>query len=236
MEVAPAVPSERRAAIVTGASRGIGVATVKRLVQLGYAVVVNYVHDQRTAESIVDEILDGRGSAVAVRADVADELDVERLFAATIEAFDAVDAVVHAVRGHVAAEPVAEIAVPELDAMLRTGFRAAFIVNREAARHVREGGAIVNVTGSVDRSPRHAYGAYATTTAAVDALTRSLARDLSDCGIRVNALSLDVDKSCAPDDVADVIGYLLSEAGRGITGQVIHLDYLSGGVDYARDR
>ena len=236
MDIASGRPAERLAAIVTGGSRGIGVATVRRLAKLGYAVAVNYVHDQRTAESVVDGVLDDGGAAVAVRADVADELDVERLFAATIEVFGAVHAVVHAVRGHLAATPVVEIALDDLDAMLRTGSRAAFIVNREAARHVREGGAIVNLTGSVGASNPPGYGAYGTTTAAIEALTRQLALDLLERGITVNAVSLDVEKPCAPDKVADFIAYLLSNAGHGITGQVLHLDYLSHRVDPASDR
>src|SRR5262245_44566989 len=102
MVIASRGAGEGRVAIVTGGSRGMGRETIQRLASLGYAVVVNYVHDQRTAESTVDAVLDGRGAAVAIRADVADLLDVERLFSQTIETFGAVDAIVHAVRGHVA--------------------------------------------------------------------------------------------------------------------------------------
>ena len=75
-----------RVAIVTGGSRGIGQATARRLAAGGYAVVVNYLHDQRAAELTVEAILAGHGDAMAVRADVADDLDVQRLFAETITA------------------------------------------------------------------------------------------------------------------------------------------------------
>jgi 3-oxoacyl-[acyl-carrier protein] reductase len=85
-----------RVAIVTGGSRGVGRRVARRLARSGYAVVVGYAHDQRAADAAVAEILAAGGAAVAVRADVTDEIDVERLFAETIEAFGGVDLVVHA--------------------------------------------------------------------------------------------------------------------------------------------
>ena len=94
--VAAETPSGR-VAIVTGGSRGIGRETVHRLANRGDAVVVNYAHDQRAAEATVETVLARNGAAVAIRADVSDDLDVERLFSATIEAFGGIDVVVHAV-------------------------------------------------------------------------------------------------------------------------------------------
>ena len=75
-----------RVAIVTGGSRGIGRETVHRLADRGYAVVVNYLHDQAAAEAVVEQVLERRGNALAIRADVTDDLDVERLFAETAAA------------------------------------------------------------------------------------------------------------------------------------------------------
>jgi 3-oxoacyl-[acyl-carrier protein] reductase len=210
-------------AVVTGGSRGIGRATVRRLAQLGYSVVVNYVHDQETAEAAVDAVLSSGGAAVAVRADVADELDVARLFDAAKEAFGTVHAVVHAVRGHVSEARVTDIALDEVDEMFRTISRAAFIVNRVAARCVEPGGVIVNVCSSCAPAVLPAYGAHAAAAATIDALTHSLALDLSDRRIRVNGVSLDVDKPCAPERVAEVIAFLLSDASDPITGQLIPL-------------
>src|ERR1700751_1780031 len=104
-----------RVAIVTGGSRGVGRATIRRLAARGYAVVVNYLYDQRAAESAVEAILAGHGNAVAVRADVADDLDVNRLFAETIAEFGGIDVVVHAVGSRKTATPGTQGDLDEVD-------------------------------------------------------------------------------------------------------------------------
>jgi 3-oxoacyl-[acyl-carrier protein] reductase len=124
-------------AVVTGSSRGVGRAVARRLATIGYGVVVNYLHDQRAAESTVDAILAGNGAAVAVRADVTDRLDVQRLFAEAAEAFGGVDVTVHTV------------GPPEL-------------VHREAARLLRPGGALIDVlTATTAREVDHLIRALA---------------------------------------------------------------------------
>ena len=212
-----------RVAIVTGGSRGVGGATVRRLAARGYAVVVNYLHDQRAAELTVEAILAGNSDALAVRADVADDLDVQRLFAETIAAFDGIDVVVHAVGSRITAAPVTEAGLDEFDALMRINARATFVVKREAARRLRNGGAIVNLSSSADDSSLRTHGLYAATKAITDALTRALALELRERNITVNAVSLAVDKPCAPNRVADVIAYLLSDQGQRLTGQVLRV-------------
>jgi 3-oxoacyl-[acyl-carrier protein] reductase len=216
--------SAGRVAIVTGGSRGIGRATTGRLASRGYAVVVNYLHDQRAVESAVEEVLADHGAAVAVRADVVDELDVQRLFAETIEAFGGVDVVVHTVASRTAATPIAEIDLEQFDAWCRINIRATLIVNREAARWLRHGGAIVNLSSSTAGSPLPTYGACAATTAAANALTRVLALELRERDISVNTVSLALDRPCAPHRIADAIAHLLTDQGHRRTGRVIHID------------
>jgi NAD(P)-dependent dehydrogenase (short-subunit alcohol dehydrogenase family) len=126
-------------AIITGASRCIGREVARELALRGYAVVIDYAHVQRDADAAVDEILAAGGVAVSIRADTADEVDVDRLFAETIEAFGGVDIVVHA------APP------------------ARVWVDAAAARHLRGTGAVVDArargggpmdpTGAVTREP-----------------------------------------------------------------------------------
>jgi 3-oxoacyl-[acyl-carrier protein] reductase len=211
-------------AIVVGASRGVGHATVLRLAAQGYAVVVCYAHDQGAADSTVDAILAANGAAVAVRADAADELDVERLFAETNDVFGGVDVVVLAVIGDISRGPVSNLELADFDALWRTNGRATFIVNREAARHLRDGGSIVNLTSSIVGRPLPGYGGYTATKVAADVLTRVLALDLNSRGITVNAVTLDVEGECEPDRFADIVAHLLSDEGRSVTGRVIRVD------------
>ena len=212
-----------RVAIVTGGSSGVGQATIRRLAASGYAVVVNYRNRQRAAESTVETILANNGDAVAVRADIADDLDVQRLFAETVAVFDGIDVVVHTADSRNTAAPVTEVDLDEFDALLRTNTRATFVVNREAARRLRNGGAIVNLSSSPGGSSLRTHGVYAATKAITDVLTRALALELHERDITVNALSLEAGRSCAPDRVADVIAYLLSDQGHRLTGQVLRV-------------
>jgi 3-oxoacyl-[acyl-carrier protein] reductase len=152
-------------AIVTGGSRGIGREIARKLAGRGYAVAVVYLHDQGEAEAAVEEILAAGGTAVAVRADVADELDVERLFTETAAAFGSVDVVVH------------------------TTMRGTSVVNRQAARRLRHGGAIVGVSSS-------------------GAVTPVLARKLRARDITVNEVVPGLEPPGAQHDIADLVAHL----------------------------
>lgn len=94
-------------------------------------MVISYLRNQGDAEAAVEEILAASGTALAVRADVADELDVERLFADTAEAIAGVEVVVHSA-GHTVLGPVADYDLDTCDALLRTNLRGTFIVNHPA--------------------------------------------------------------------------------------------------------
>ncbi len=224
MVATPGKTSQGRVAIVSGGSRGIGREAIRRLAASGYAVVVVYAHNQRSADSTVEAVLACDGAAVAIRADVTDDLDVQRLFAETVEAFGGVDVVVHAVPTQVVATPVAETDLDDFDALWTATVRATLIIDREAARQLRPGGAIVNLSSTVAHSAFATHGVQAASVAAIDTLTRALALELSERDITVNAVSPEVDKPCTPDSVADVIAYLLSDQGHAITGQVIHIE------------
>jgi 3-oxoacyl-[acyl-carrier protein] reductase len=168
-------------AIITGASRSIGRAVARKLASGDYAVVINYLNSQPAAEAAVEEILAANGCAVAVRADVEDERDVERLFGETIDAFGGIDVVVHAAA--------------------RMNARGTVVVNKHASLHLRDGGAIVDLSSS-------------------DAVT-SLARELRARDITVNAIALGPEHLASPANIAELVAFLVSENGRWVNGQVI---------------
>ena len=161
-----------RVAIVTGGSRGVGCEVACKLADRDYAVVIHYARNQTAAEAAVEEILAANGTALAVRADIADELDVERLFGETAEAFGGVDVVVHAA-GQMNLDPVVDYDLDMFDAVLRTNVRGMFVVNQLASRQLRSGGAIVNLSCASVGSTSPNYAAYA-----AEVLTPVLAREL----------------------------------------------------------
>jgi 3-oxoacyl-[acyl-carrier protein] reductase len=212
-----------RAVIVTGGSRGIGREVARNLANRGYAVIVDYAGNQRDADAVVDEILAANGTALTVRADVADELDVQRLFTETIAAFGGVDVVVHAAAVATTPGPVVDYDLDMFDAVLRTNVRGTFAVNRQAARELRDGGAIVNLSSSIVSLASPTFGAYAASKAAVDAITRVLARELHARNITVNAVAPGLEPPAAHADIANVVAFLVSEGGHSINGQVIRI-------------
>ena len=114
-----------------------------------------------------------------------------------------------------------EVSLDEFDALVRLNVRAAFVVNREAARHLRNGGAIVNLSGSAEDSSLRSHGLYAAAKAITNVLTRAFALELRERDITVNAVSPAVGRPCLPDRVTDAVAYLLSDHGPRLTGQVL---------------
>jgi 3-oxoacyl-[acyl-carrier protein] reductase len=242
-------PAARRIAIVTGGSRGIGRESALRLAADGQAVVIVYAGNTAEAESAVKEIQSAGGSAIAVQADVADETAVAALFDTVEREFGGVDVVVNAA-GIMILAPVVDFDLDALDRMHRTNIRGAFVLNQQAARRVRSGGAIINFSTSMTRLSAPTYAAYAASKAAVEALTPILAKELRGRDITVNAVApgptatalfLDgkddatvertakmnpMERLGTPGDIAEVVSFLAGPA-RWINGQTV---YVNGGV------
>jgi len=233
-----------RVAIVTGGSRGIGRETAERLAADGFAVVVNFAGNRAEADKAVGAITGAGGRAIAHRADVADETEVAALFDAAESTYGGVDVVVHAA-GVMTLAPLVDTDLDALDRMHRTNIRGTFVVDQQAARRLRAGGAILNFSSSVLALALPGYTGYAATKGAVEAMTLILARELRGRDITVNAVApgptatalfLDgkdeetiarmaaqppLERLGEPRDIAGVVSFLAGPAGRWINGQVV---------------
>ena len=178
-----------KVAIVTGASKGIGASIAKHLAAEGAAVVVNYASSKADADRVVGEITRAGGRAVAVQADLAKSADVTRLFAETKAAFGRVDVLVN---------NAGVYEFSPLEGVTEDHFRKQFDLNvlgvllaskAAAAAFDRAGGSIINVSSIASTLAPPNTSVYSATKAAVDAITRSLAKELGARHIRVNAIN-----------------------------------------------
>jgi 3-oxoacyl-[acyl-carrier protein] reductase len=166
-----------RVAIVTGGSGGIGGETAQRLARDGMAIVVAYAGRKAPAEEVVTAIVEAGGVATSFQGDVAEESDVAVLFDAAELSYGGVDVVVNAV-GIMLVSPLVDLDLEVFDRMVRVNLRGTFVVDREAARRVRPGGAIINFSSSVQKIARPSYTAYAATKGAIDARSPAYAGSL----------------------------------------------------------
>jgi len=234
--------------IVTGASRGIGAATAKKLAEQGYAVCVNYRAQSEAAHQVVRDIQANGGKAIVVQADVSDEQQVLNLFDATENALGSVTHLVNNVGILFTQSPLAEISLERFQKVMNTNVNSCFLCCREAAKRFSTGGAIVNVSSGASRSGApFEYVDYATSKGAMDTLTKGLSLELADRNIRVNGIrpgfiytdmhadggepnrvdrlspQIPLKRGGTVEEVANAIAWLLSDEASYVTGSFIDL-------------
>lgn len=240
-------------ALVTGGSRGIGKATAILLAQSGYKVVVNYLRNKMAADEVVNTILSAGGEALAIKADIADELQVMAMFVEIDRAFGPLTALVNNAGILFEQSTVETLTAERINRVLATNVTGYFLCCREAVkrmayRHGGEGGAIVNVSSAAARlgSPGE-YVDYAASKGAVDTLTTGLSLEVAAQGIRVNGVrpgfiytqmhasggeagrvdrvkeALPMKRGGQPEEVAQAIVWLLSSKASYVTGSFIDL-------------
>lgn len=238
---------QQKVAIVTGASRGIGAAIARQLAQDGYTVIVNYVGSAAEAESLVTEIERDGGQAIAAQANVADAADVARMFDAAEAAYGGVDVLVNNA-GIMKLASIAESDDALFDSQIAINLKGTFNTLREAARRLRDGGRIVNLSSSVVGLNQPTYGVYVATKAAVEALTKVLTKELRGRNITVNAVApgptetklflegkspevIDrlaklspLERLGQPEEIAAVVSALVGPKGAWINGQTVRVN------------
>jgi 3-oxoacyl-[acyl-carrier protein] reductase len=233
-----------KVAIVTGAARGIGAAIAERLAADGFTVVFNYAGSAGEAEAVVGRIEAKGGKAIAAQADVSDAAAVARMFDAAQAAFGGVDILVNNA-GIMKLAAIADSDDALFDSQIAVNLRGSFYTLREAARRLREGGRIINLSSSVVGLYQPGYAVYAATKAAVEAMTHVLTRELRGRNITVNAIApgptatalfLDdkpqsvidtltklapLERLGQPEDIAAAVAFLAGPDGAWINGQVL---------------
>ena len=234
----------KKTAIVTGASRGIGRAVAKRLAEDGFGVVVNYLSNASEAEQVVSEIQRIGGNAIAVKADVANQADVERLFEETMKKFGSVDVVVNN-SGIMPLSLIGKSEVELFDKVISTNLRGAFLVLAQAAQHIASGGRIIAFSSSVLAKSFPSYGPYIASKAGVEGLVHVLANELRGRNITVNAVApgpvatelflkgktdeqitqianmAPLERLGQPADIASVVSFLAGPDGGWVNSQVL---------------
>jgi 3-oxoacyl-[acyl-carrier protein] reductase len=243
-----------KVAIVTGASKGIGASIAKHLAAEGAAIVVNYASSKAGANNVVAEIARDGGKAVAVQADLSNKADIGRLFAATKEAFGRLDILVNNA-GIYEFSPLEEVTEEHFRKQFDLNVLGPIMASQAALKLFGpEGGSIINISSLVSTMGFPNAAVYSGTKGAVDALTRSLAKELGPRKIRVNAINpgmvetegvhaagiheSDMRKQVEaqtplgrigqPQDIAGAAVFLASSEAGWITGQTF---VIAGGLD-----
>ena len=234
-----------KVAVVTGASKGIGASIAKAFAAEGASVVVNYAGDKEGADRVVQSITSGGGKAVAVQGSVAE--NAEKIVAAAIETFGKLDVLVNNA-GVYEFAPLEEVTPEHFFRQYNTNVLGLLLVTKAAAKHLPEGGSVINIGSLATRSLPAAASVYTGTKAAVDAITGVLSKELGPRKIRVNALNpgfvltegtqtagiagsdfeaqvvakTPLGRAGQPQDIASAAVFLASEDSAWITGEQIN--------------
>ena len=178
-----------KVAVVTGASKGIGAGIAKGFAAEGAAVIVNYASSKTDADKVVDEITKRGGKAIAVQGSVTNKGDVEKLFSSAEKALGKIDIVVNNA-GVYEFIPLEEVTEQQFHRMFDTNVLGMLLVTQEGLKHFKaEGGSIINIGSLASSLTPPTAVVYNATKGAVDAITRTLAKELGPRKIRVNSIN-----------------------------------------------
>jgi 3-oxoacyl-[acyl-carrier protein] reductase len=233
-----------KVAIVTGGSRGIGRGIAERLGRAGAYVVVNYSGSEQDANEVVDAISDAGGKSVSIQADLSKVAEIHTLFAKTIDYFGKLDILVNNAGIAGTTDSIEKATLEDYERVFNLNVRGVLFSLQEASKHMGNGGRIVNISSTTTLHPSARMAIYAASKAAVKLFTQVMAQEVGDRDITVNtvtpgptvpgmfsrlspeyqqqaAASSPFNRVGTPQDIADIVAFLVSEEARWITGQEI---------------
>jgi 3-oxoacyl-[acyl-carrier protein] reductase len=192
---------EGKVAFVQGGSRGIGAAIAKHLARAGAAVAISYANSSKQALAVVGEIEAAGGRALALQADSADVSAVQDAVATVVTAYGQLDILVNN-SGVLEMGPLDQFTLEAFDRTIAINIRSVFVASQAAAKHMKEGGRIINIgSTNAERMPFAGGAVYAMSKSALVGLVKGLARDLGPRGITINNVQPGpVDTDMNPDN------------------------------------
>ena len=177
-----------KVAIVTGASKGIGASIAKHLAEEGASVVVNYSSSKKEGDAVVAEIVKQGGKAIAIQANISNHDEIKHLFAETKKAYGKLDILVNNA-GVYEFLPLEEVTAEKFHKMFNLNVLGLLLASQEAVKYMTPGGSIINISSAASTSCPPLTSIYSPTKAAVDAITRTLSKELGVKNIRVNSVN-----------------------------------------------
>ncbi|RZK38167.1 MAG: SDR family oxidoreductase [Pedobacter sp.] len=179
---------KHKVALITGGARGLGRAIAERYAALGADVVINYSKDKASAEDVVSCIQAMGARVVAIQADISRPSEIERLFRETIEVFEKIDIVVANAGVELVDVPVEEFTEAQYDQLFNVNTKGTFFTLQKAAKHVSDGGRIINISSSTTVYPFEGVAVYGGSKTAPKYLVEVLAKEIGGRGVTVNSI------------------------------------------------
>lgn len=235
---------QQKVALVTGGTRGIGASIVRKLAQDGYAVAINYVASAKAAEDLVDELKASGGSALSVKCNVAELIEVNAMFDLVQRELGPIDVLVNNA-GIMQLSTLEQSSEELFDSQVAINFKGTFNTLKLSAEYIANGGSIINLSTSVVGLKLETYGVYAATKSALETMSAILAKELRGKSINVNCVApgptstelflnnkptavieklakmAPLERLGEPEDIANLVSFLASPEGSWINGQVL---------------
>jgi 3-oxoacyl-[acyl-carrier protein] reductase len=237
----------KKVAIITGSSTGIGRQVAFQLGRMGIITIINYNSNQKEAQDVVKEIIFEGGKAIAIKADISKLSELEKLFTQTIITYGRVDILINNA-GLMINNLLENVSEEEFDRHFTINVKGTYFACQQALKYMKDKGRIINFSTSVTSAMFPSYSVYAATKGAVEQITRQLAKEFGSKGITINAIAPGPVKTelfmkgkseqqiemlskmnsfgriGEPEDIADVIELLVSDKSHWITGQTIKIN------------